>query len=90
MGSLGWTIAHGPLVAEDILSGRLAAPFRRFLPNEFSYFCLAPPHNATYPPVVLFRDWLGREIRKPLAELASRGFEIPGLSAESSGAAARH
>lgn len=79
MSSLGWTIAHGPLVAEDILSGRLAAPFRHFLKNEFSYFFLTPPHNSTYPPVVLFREWFTSEIRRPMSELASRGFAIPGI-----------
>jgi LysR family glycine cleavage system transcriptional activator len=82
MSSLGWTIAHGPLVADDILSGRLAAPFRTFLPNEFSYFILTPLHNATSAPVVLFRDWFSSEIRNSLAELRLNGFDIPAIPAE--------
>jgi LysR family transcriptional regulator, glycine cleavage system transcriptional activator len=80
MSSLGWTIAHGPLVAEDILSGRLAAPLRSFLPNEFSYFFLTRPDGQSRSPVTLFREWFSTEIRRPLDKLRARGFDVPSVS----------
>ncbi|MGH9552138.1 MAG: phytanoyl-CoA dioxygenase family protein, partial [Terriglobales bacterium] len=69
---LGWAIAHGPLVAGDILAGRLVAPFRPPLANDFAYFLVYPREFRSSTPVRIFRTWFRSEITRDLERIRSR------------------
>ena len=68
---LGWAIAHGPLVAGDILAGRLVAPFRPPLANDFAYFLVYPREFRSSTPVRIFRTWFRSEITRDLERIGS-------------------
>ena len=53
----GVAIGPHPLVADDVGTGRLVAPFG-FVPNGLSMYVSYPKARATDPQVVAFRDWL--------------------------------
>ena len=53
----GVAIGPHPLVADDVVAGRLVAPFG-FVPNGLSMYVSYPKARATDPQVVAFRDWL--------------------------------
>ena len=67
---LGWAIAHGPLVAADIISGRLVAPFRP-VANDFAYFLVYPRELRSSTPVRTFRSWFRTEITRDLERIGS-------------------
>jgi LysR family glycine cleavage system transcriptional activator len=54
---LGVAIGPHPLVAEDLTTGRLVAPFG-FVPSGLSMYLLYPKSRAQNPQLVAFRDWL--------------------------------
>lgn len=74
--SLGFAIAHGPLIADDILSGRLKAPFSTFMPNDLAYFLVTPTHRAESAEIQSFKAWFHAEITHGLEQLRKRGFQI--------------
>jgi LysR family transcriptional regulator, glycine cleavage system transcriptional activator len=53
----GMAIGPHPLVAEDIATGRLVAPFG-FVPNGLSMYVLYPKVRAADAQLMAFRDWL--------------------------------
>lgn len=76
MSGLGCAIAHGPLVADDILGGRLLAPFKKFLPVQFTYFVVRPTHKRSAA-VSHFVSWFREEITRSMETLRERDFSIP-------------
>ena len=64
MDGLGVALGRAPLVAPDLKSGRLVAPFDFKMPNELAYYLVYPPDAIRRRKIKAFRDWL-----MPLAEL---------------------
>jgi LysR family glycine cleavage system transcriptional activator len=60
----GVAIGPHPLVADDIATRRLVAPFG-FVPNGLSMYVLYPKVRATDPQLIAFRDWLLETRRAP-------------------------
>jgi LysR family glycine cleavage system transcriptional activator len=60
----GVAIGPHPLVADDIATGRLVAPFG-FVPNGLSIYVLYPKVRGTDPQLMAFRDWLLEAGRTP-------------------------
>jgi LysR family glycine cleavage system transcriptional activator len=58
----GVAMAWGPFVEEDLLRGRLIAPFDLKIPRERAW-CLVYPKNVRKQKVELFRDWIHEEAR---------------------------
>lgn len=58
----GVAMAWGPFVEEDLLRGRLIAPFDLQIPRERAW-CLVYPRNVRKQKVELFRDWIHEEAR---------------------------
>lgn len=63
---VGVALGMRPLVAADIASGRLAAPFELSLPSSFAYFLVCAEAIADRPKVAAFRDWLVLEARRDM------------------------
>jgi LysR family glycine cleavage system transcriptional activator len=66
MNGLGWAIAHGPLVARDIIEGRLVAPLRPFWPNGTAYYLVYPEESRDLGPVRTFKTWFRAEITRDI------------------------
>ncbi len=58
----GVAMAWGPFVEEDLLRGRLIAPFDLKIPRERAW-CLVYPKNVRKQKVELFREWIHEEAR---------------------------
>jgi LysR family glycine cleavage system transcriptional activator len=58
---LGVAIAQKALVAEDIASGRLAAPSDIEVRNPLAYFLVYPTRHANLPKVHAFQRWVASE-----------------------------
>lgn len=56
----GVAMAWGPFVEEDLLRGRLIAPFDLEIPRERTW-CLVTPKNVRKQKVELFREWILEE-----------------------------
>ena len=54
----GLALAVSTLIADDIQSSALVAPFERSLPIPQSYALIYPPEHATRPALRSFRSWL--------------------------------
>ena len=66
----GPALAVSTLVADDIRSGTLVAPFARSLPIPHTYALTYPPEHAARPALRCFRSWLlgfaqGRKVAEP-------------------------
>jgi LysR family glycine cleavage system transcriptional activator len=55
--NFGVAIGPNTLVADDLASGRLVAPFG-FVPSELAMYVLYPRARASNPHIRAFRDWL--------------------------------
>jgi LysR family transcriptional regulator, glycine cleavage system transcriptional activator len=55
---LGVVIGHGRLIAEDLVAGRLVAPFGLRIPAPRSHYLVCPAWSAERPAVAAFRAWL--------------------------------
>lgn len=55
--NFGVAIGPNTLVADDLASGRLVAPFG-FISSELSMYVLYPKSRASNPHLMTFRDWL--------------------------------
>ena len=58
---VGVAIAQKALVAEDILSGRLAAPSDVEVRNPLAYYLVYPSRRADLPKVHAFKNWISSE-----------------------------
>ncbi len=61
---LGVALGRTALVANELLAGRLVAPFHITLAGEDAYWITYRPSAANHPNLVLFRDWLLDEAAK--------------------------
>ena len=64
MKGIGVAITDRHIVADDLESGRLIAPFDHVLGQESGYYLAYPVERETHPKTRLFRDWLLREVAK--------------------------
>lgn len=69
IGGQGILLARRVLVESDIAAGRLALPFDLDLPQEFSWYIVAPDDKLARPEVSAFRDWLLSEVHKDETKL---------------------
>jgi LysR family transcriptional regulator, glycine cleavage system transcriptional activator len=69
---LGVVVAQIALVADDLATGRLVAPFKFRAPGEWSYFLVYPAKREPQRKVALFREWL-------LAAAAAKRADQPAL-----------
>lgn len=60
---VGVALGHTPLVEKDLASGRLVAPLKCQLPNEFAYYVVTPRGARRSAASERFRDWLLAECR---------------------------
>lgn len=65
MKGIGVAIADRHIVAEDIESGRLVAPFAHALNRDTGYYLVYPANRAGHPKIRIFRDWLLSVAREP-------------------------
>lgn len=59
----GVTMGQPLFLAEDLMSGRLIAPFRLALRSDNPYVLACPDYRANMQQVVAFRDWLVEAVR---------------------------
>jgi LysR family glycine cleavage system transcriptional activator len=64
---LGVAIAQKALVAEDIASGRIAAPSDIEVHNPLAYFLVYPSRRARLAKVQAFQSWIADEVAKTRA-----------------------
>jgi len=57
----GVAMGIGPLVEQDLRSGRLVRPFELELANAFSFWIVCPETRANDPIIRKFRGWLHKE-----------------------------
>jgi LysR family glycine cleavage system transcriptional activator len=62
LGGMGFAMAHGPLVQEELRTGRLASPLALTLPVREGYYFACREQAAELEPVVTFRAWVRREM----------------------------
>lgn len=55
---IGIAIGHTAFVQDDIVKGRLVAPFDMTLPEDAGYYFVAPQEKTKVPKIVAFREWL--------------------------------
>lgn len=55
---LGVAMGLRPYVADDLVAGRLVAPFARTVPSSKSWYLLWRPVRRDDPALIAFRDWL--------------------------------
>lgn len=53
------------LARAELAEGRLVPAFGDAVPGDGSYYLVWPETNATFPPLVAFRDWLAAEAADP-------------------------
>jgi LysR family transcriptional regulator, glycine cleavage system transcriptional activator len=58
---LGVALARMSLIGDDLVSGRLVAPFPPAIPTTFSYWLVSRPEMAEKPRIAAFRLWLLEE-----------------------------
>lgn len=68
--SQGLALGISTLVADDIRSGMLFAPFERSLPIPHTYALTYPPEHATRPALRSFRSWLLGQAQRPETVIA--------------------
>jgi len=62
----GFAIAQRFLVADDLESGKLAAPFRQTVDmGDYTYYLLTPADRKESPSMATFRQWLLEQFRLP-------------------------
>jgi LysR family glycine cleavage system transcriptional activator len=71
---LGIAIGYDTLVADDLASGRLVAPFDFKVRAALSYYFVCPKKNAELAKIACFRDWISAEAR---SSCLGRGVESP-------------
>lgn len=59
---LGVAMAQTALVADDIASGRLVAPFRLRVPTRGAYFLIYPSRSRGLDKIRRFESWLRKEV----------------------------
>ena len=69
----GIALGRGALVASDLRSGSLVAPFGIAHAPSFDYFVVGLPAALEQPQVAVFRDWLLDEGAKEGAALRPTG-----------------
>lgn len=62
LAGLGVALAHRPFVADDLASGRLAAPFDLAVPGDGGYWLVARQCDAMLPRLDAFRRWLLQQV----------------------------
>jgi LysR family glycine cleavage system transcriptional activator len=72
MNGLGIAMAHGPLISEELQSGKLIAPFRLMLPVDRGYCLVSLRDRSESPPVLRFRNWIRAQMTVP-PEIAGAG-----------------
>ncbi len=55
---VGVALGHTPLVERDLAAGRLVAPFRCALPNQFAYYIVYPEGALRSSAFDAFKEWL--------------------------------
>lgn len=61
---MGVALADRRLVARELKSGRLVAPFDITLPSESAYYLIYPKEREDNPNIAAFRDWLLGEVAR--------------------------
>lgn len=67
---VGVALGRTPLVARDLMSGRLVAPFSLRVPHKHAYRLVCPEGDQDLPKIRAFRDWLVAEIAAWKIEIA--------------------
>ena len=67
----GLALGVSTLIADDIQSGALTAPFERSLPILQTYALTYPPEHATRPALRSFRSWLLGYAQRQIAEVSA-------------------
>ncbi len=65
MKGIGVAITDRHIVAEDIDTGRLIAPFQHALNQDTGYYLVYPTNHADHPKIRMFRDWLLSVVQEP-------------------------
>ena len=65
---LGWAIAHGPLIAEEVATERLSAPFGKPKMTGNCYFLISSQEAAETKAVKVFKRWLTAEMARQTIE----------------------
>jgi LysR family transcriptional regulator, glycine cleavage system transcriptional activator len=60
----GVALGVGPLVEDDLASGRLVKPFDLALPNAYSFWLVSGGDAAAHPAVEAFTRWLREEVAR--------------------------
>lgn len=80
---IGFAMASHPFVAEDLESGRLAAPFAMTVPQNRAWYLIYPETGALERKVAAFREWI-------LSEVAlTDTFKLPYIPLEATSARAQ-
>jgi LysR family glycine cleavage system transcriptional activator len=58
----GIALGMHPLIAGDLLAGRLVVPFGESMASHFAYFLVSPDERADRPNVIKLRKWLLEEM----------------------------
>jgi LysR family glycine cleavage system transcriptional activator len=58
----GVLLTHDLLAYDELRTGRLVIPVRRFLPSGRAFYVVCPKTRADHPHVRAFRDWIKQEI----------------------------
>jgi LysR family glycine cleavage system transcriptional activator len=61
---MGVALADRRLVARELRSGRLVAPFDITLPSESAYYLIYPEEREDDSKIAAFRDWLLGEVAR--------------------------
>jgi len=59
---LGVVMGHGALIARELASGRLTAPFDLYVPVPHGYAVIVPKGNEDRPHVARMAEWLNEEV----------------------------
>jgi len=54
----GVALGRSVLMADDLRSGRIIAPFQLHLKSSYSYWFVTPKHREASPSLIAVRDWL--------------------------------
>lgn len=57
----GVALGRSVLVADDLATGRLIAPFKTQLTASYSYWLVTPPRTKTSPDLAIVTKWLKAE-----------------------------
>ncbi len=79
---LGFAVANRAYVADDIIAGKLVAPFDVQQPNKNGWHIVYPNHNIVPEKIQAFEDWITQQARhcaEEIGQLDQVGGELNGI-----------